>query len=72
MAAATTTPGLWVEQWLSRPRFARYLAECDQDRRRALATHEWNVRLGQAVLRDTGHFEIAVRNAFDQAMPPRQ
>ena len=68
----TTTPvGPWVEKWLSEPRFDRYLKECDGDRRRALDTYEWNCRLAQAVIRDTGHFEVALRNAYDRAISAR-
>ena len=66
-----TPPGLWVEEWLSQPRFARYLRECGGDRQRALDTYEWNIRLSHAVLRDTGHFEIALRNAHDRAISSR-
>lgn len=68
---APTSPGPWVEEWLSQPRFNRYLGECGRDRQRALATYEWNIRLGHAILRDAGHFEIALRNAYDRAISAR-
>jgi len=61
-------PGPWVERWLSAPRFGRYLAAADGDRARALALYEWNLALGQAMMRDVAHFEVALRNAYDQAM----
>jgi len=65
------TPGPWVEEWLSQPRFDRYLRECSGDRERALATYEWNVLLAHAFLRDAGHFEVALRNAYDCAIGAR-
>ena len=65
---AGQAPGPWVEQWLSPPRFGRYLAECGGDRERACATYEWNAVLAQAISRDIAHFEVALRNAYDQAM----
>lgn len=61
-------PGHWVEQWLSPPRFGRYLGECDGDRAGALDLYEWNLKLSYAALRDIAHFEIALRNAFDRAI----
>ena len=64
-------PGMWVEEWLSHPRFARYLRECEGDRHRALDTYEWNIQLGHAILREAGHFEIALRNAYDRAVSSR-
>ena len=64
-------PGPWVENWLSRPRFARYLADCGGDRERALETYEWNMRLGYALMRDAAHFEVALRNAYDRSFNAR-
>ncbi|MDR1450573.1 MAG: hypothetical protein LBI84_10345 [Propionibacteriaceae bacterium] len=43
----------------------------DGDRGLALETYEWNLRLTHAVLRDTAHFEIALRNAYDLAVQTR-
>ncbi|MDR1998612.1 MAG: hypothetical protein LBQ06_01535, partial [Frankiaceae bacterium] len=60
--------GGWVEDWLSAPRFARYLSEAGGDRARALAIYEWNLRLGAALMRDVAHVEVAVRNAYDRTM----
>jgi hypothetical protein len=70
-AVAGQAFGPWVEQWLSRPRFDRYLGECGGDRDRAFATYEWNALLSQAVARDIAHFEVALRNAYDRAMTAR-
>jgi hypothetical protein len=36
-----------------------------------LETYEWNLRLAHAVLRDTAHFEVALRNAYDRAIQAR-
>ncbi len=63
--------GAWLEQWLSEPRFARYLAESGGDRRLALELYEWNLRLGAALMRDVAHLEVALRNCYDQTMCQR-
>ena len=60
--------GPWVEQWLSAPRFGRYLAETGGDRARALRLYDWDARISAAVLRDLAHFEVALRNAYDVAL----
>lgn len=54
----------WIDSWLGAPRFQKYVALCGNDRNRALATYEWNVSLGQALMRDIAHFEVALRNAY--------
>lgn len=58
-------PDRWIEAWLGAARFKRYLDECAGDRSRALALYEWNVELGQALMHDIAHFEVALRNAYD-------
>lgn len=58
----------WIDRWLGEPRFDRYVQHCAGDRRRALDTYEWNVRLGMALMRDICHFEIALRNAYDRSI----
>ncbi len=60
--------GVWVESWLSAPRFAVYLADAGGDRRRALRLYEWNAAVSAAFLRDLSHLEIGVRNAYDRAL----
>jgi len=65
------TLGPWVEDWLSVPRFGRYLSECGGNRQRALEMYEWNLQLGHALLRDVAHFEVALRNAYDREMCSR-
>lgn len=66
--AAGHNTGAWIEAWLSETRFARYLAEASGDRGRALDLYEWNLRIGAALMRDIAHIEVAIRNAYDQAM----
>jgi len=68
MTSAASQLGSWVEQWLSGARFARYLAEAGGDRSRALALYEWNSQLGQAMMRDVGHFEVALRNVCNDTL----
>jgi hypothetical protein len=71
MLVAYPNAGPWVEDWLSTPRFTRYLDEADGDRGRALAAYEWNLVLGQALMRDIAHFEVALRNAYDATIVAR-
>lgn len=61
----------WIEQWLGAPRFQRYVDVCNGDRAQALKLYEWNVALGQALMRDISHFEIALRNAYNETMESR-
>lgn len=63
-------PGPWVQQWLSIPRHAVYLAAAD-NAERALALYEWNAQLSAALRRDLAHLEIGLRNAYDQALTTR-
>lgn len=71
MTAMTTQPpsyGPWVERWLSPPRFAVYRSATAGDDARALALYEWNAALSAALLRDLGHVEVGLRNAYDRAL----
>jgi hypothetical protein len=61
----------WVDDWLGAARFARYVADADGDRSRALRLYEWNVEAGQALMHDIAHFEVALRNAYDAAISAR-
>lgn len=63
-----TQPGPWVDGWLSPPRFAVYLAQADNDRRRALELYELNTCLSAAYMHDLAHLEVALRNAYDRAI----
>lgn len=58
----------WIDDWLSAPRFQKYVEACDGDRSQALQLYEWNISLGQALLRDIAHLEVALRNAYDQVI----
>lgn len=60
-----------VREWLGGPRFGRYLTAASGDAGRALALYEWNSRLAAAALRDVGHFEVAMRNAYDAQLSER-
>lgn len=61
----------WAERWLSQKRLAPYLAACKDDVERALDLYEWNISLGQVLMRDVAHFEVALRNAYDRVMGER-
>ena len=61
----------WIERWLSPSRFLPYLDACDGDVSRALKLHEWNIMLGQALMGDIAHFELALRNAYDRTLAER-
>lgn len=61
----------WIERWLSPSRFLPYLDACDGDVDRALKLHEWNIMLGQALMGDIAHFELALRNAYDRTLTER-
>lgn len=58
----------WADRWLSAERLAPHLADCNGNVDRALELYEWNVRLGQVLMRDISHFEVALRNAYDRVM----
>jgi len=72
VSTPTSTPGPWVEQWLSAPRFNTYLAEAGGDRQRALDLYEWNAAMAAAVLHDLAHLDVAIRNTYDAALVARQ
>lgn len=58
----------WAKRWLSVERLAPYLAACDGDIDRAFDLYEWNISLGQVLMRDISHFEVALRNAYDRVL----
>jgi hypothetical protein len=60
--------GPWVEQWLSAARLAKYLAAAGGDLDQALRLYEWNSQISAALMRDLGHVEIALRNAYARAI----
>lgn len=69
---ATPTPGPWVERWLSAGRFRTFLHATGADRAKALKLYEWNARMSAAVMHDLAHLEVAVRNAYNDALEARQ
>jgi hypothetical protein len=62
------TAGLWVEHWLSAARLAKYVAATDGDLQQALRLYEWNSQVSAALMRDLGHVEIGLRNAYARAI----
>ncbi len=61
----------WAEHWLSASRFSPYLTACEDDADKALELHEWNLLLGQALMGDIAHFELALRNTYDRVLTER-
>jgi hypothetical protein len=65
------TPAAAVDSWLSPERFARYLNAAEQDHDLALQLYSWNATVAAACLRDVGHLEVALRNAYDMHLSVR-
>jgi hypothetical protein len=53
-----------VRRWLSAARLAKYSTAAGGDIGRALALYEWNSRISAALMRDLGHIEVGLRNAY--------
>jgi hypothetical protein len=69
--AQPTAPTPTAEQavaWLSRHRYDKYLSLANDDHELAMKIYLWNSDLSSAILRDLGHLEVAVRNAFDEQL----
>jgi hypothetical protein len=66
-----TTTRKWASGWLSKSRFDSYLRLCDGNPDIALQLHEWNLKLGQALMGDIAHFELALRNSYDRVLRER-
>ncbi|MBM7331223.1 hypothetical protein JS562_50815 [Agrobacterium sp. S2] len=62
-----STPA-WVADWLTAGRFQKYVNAAGGDARLAIDLYEWNAELASAFLRDLGHLEIGLRNAYDRAL----
>ncbi|RJQ66205.1 hypothetical protein D5S17_35880 [Pseudonocardiaceae bacterium YIM PH 21723] len=60
--------GTWVEDWLSIPRFAVYVAAAGGDRGKGLALYEWNAQVTSAFHHDLAHIEVGLRNAYDRIL----
>lgn len=58
----------WAEKWLSAERLAPYLGASGGDVEKALELYRWNAALGQLLMRDISHFEVALRNAYNDVM----
>lgn len=58
----------WAEKWLSAERLAPYLGASGGDVERALELYRWNAALGQLLMRDISHFEVALRNAYSDVI----
>ena len=58
----------WASAWLSESRFDSYLRLCGGDSDLALQLHEWNLKLGQSLMGDIAHFELALRNSYDRVL----
>lgn len=61
----------WASAWLSESRFNSYLRLCGGDPDLALRLHEWNLKLGQSLMGDIAHFELALRNSYDRVLRER-
>ncbi|MDR1266634.1 MAG: hypothetical protein LBK42_14015 [Propionibacteriaceae bacterium] len=60
-----------AEQWLSAPRYRRYLGIARGDHVLAMETYRWNSRVAAAGAVDVGHLEVAMRNAYDRELRRR-
>ncbi|TCO23391.1 Abi-like protein [Kribbella steppae] len=60
--------GPWVQRWLSPARLAKYRTATDCDLQRALQLYEWNAKISAALMRDLGHVEIGLRNAYAEVI----
>lgn len=60
--------GPWVTDWLTGPRFQKYVSAAGGDKDRALHLYDWNAQLASAWIRDVGCLEVALRNAYDRAL----
>lgn len=67
-----TSPGPWVERWLSAPRFGTYLVAAGGDRALAIELYEWNTTMSSVILHDLAHLEVAMRNVYNDALVARQ
>lgn len=56
--------------WLGKKRYMRYLGLCQgkDKHERAIALYFWNSKVASVALRDVGHLEIALRNAYDREL----
>ncbi len=57
----------WTERWLSGCRLAPHLAACGGDCERVLRLYEWNISLGQVLMREP-HFVTTSFTPADRAI----
>lgn len=58
----------WIISWQSEPRWQRYLKAGHGNTEHALKLYEWNLYLASSVMHDIAHFEVAIRNRYDQIL----
>lgn len=63
-----SSPKNHTHDWLSAPRFRRYLHAANGYASTALDLYMWNSTVAAAALADTCHLEVALRNAYDREM----
>lgn len=56
----------WGLEWLSSPRLQTYLDASGNNLQRALRLYEWNINLGQTLMKDIAFFEVALRNLINE------
>lgn len=56
----------WVLEWLPSPRLQTYLDASGNNLQRALRLYEWNINLGQTLMKDIAFFEVALRNLINE------
>lgn len=61
----------WGLEWLSSPRLQTYLDASGNNLQRALRLYEWNINLGQTLMKDIAFFEVALRNAYNREIDSR-
>lgn len=61
-----------AQRWLSPHRLGVYMAATSGDVQAALELYEWNAEVASACLRDVGHFEVLIRNRYEERLTPHQ
>jgi len=61
----------WINKFLSEPRFQRYRRDCAGDEAAAWRLYWWNVEVSAAFYPTLHCLEIALRNAFHEALASR-
>ncbi|WP_455905665.1 hypothetical protein [Microbacterium sp.] len=61
-----------AQRWLSPHRLGVYMTVTSGDSHAALELYEWNAEVASACLRDVGHFEVIIRNRYEERLTPHQ